>query len=144
MIQAFGNLVFTFLASWLWYQTRRTCRQRGVPTPYPKTKKFKLFVSAIIISDIAIIVRAVYRVVELAQGWNGYLITTEPWFYVFDTALMIICMGIWVVGHPGISLGPTLAPSRLREKWSPTDTPAEETVIGPQTPQESNSGKRNV
>ena len=60
--------------------------------------------------------RAVYRVIELAQGWDGYLITTEPWFYGFDTALMIICMAVWVVGHPGITLGPELARSNLRER----------------------------
>lgn len=85
-------------------------------TPYPKTKKFKIFVAAIIISDAAIILRAIYRVIELAQGWRGYLIVTEAWFYVFDTALMIICIGVWVVGHPGVTLGGELAKSNLRAK----------------------------
>src|SRR5271163_4399904 len=111
-----GNLVFSFVAIMLWYRTRKNSRAQGIPTPYPKTKKFKLFVAAIIISDIAIILRAIYRVVELAQGWRGYLITTEGWFYGFDTSLMIICMGIWVIGHPGITLGPELARSDLLEK----------------------------
>ena len=125
MVQAFGNLVFSSVAIWLWYRTRRNSRAQGVPTPYPKTKKFQIFVAAIIISDLAIIFRAVYRVVELAQGWNGYLITTEPWFYGFDTALMMICLGVWVVGHPGITLGKKLAGSRLRQKWTPPETPPE-------------------
>jgi len=131
VIQAFGNLVFSSVATWLWYRTRRNSRAQGVPTPYPKTRKFQLFVAAIIISDMAIIIRAIYRVVELAQGWNGYLITTEPWFYGFDTALMIICMGIWVVGHPGITLGAKLARSRLREKLTPPDTPPREGLSTP-------------
>ena len=84
-----------------------------------------MFVAAIIISDIAIILRAIYRVIELAQGWRGYLITTEPWFYGFDTALMIICMGVWVIGHPGITLGRELAKSNLREKFT-SETPSME------------------
>jgi hypothetical protein len=117
------------VAVWLWYRTKKNCLAKGIPTPYPKTPKFTLFVAAIIISDIAIVVRGIYRVVELAQGWSGYLITTEGWFYGFDTALMIICMGIWVVGHPGITLGPQLARSRLREKWSSPETPVEEEPI---------------
>jgi len=100
----------------LWYRTRRNCRVKGIPTPFPKTGKFKLFVSAIIISDASIITRSMYRVVELAQGWSGYLITTEPWFYGFDTALMIMCLFIWVVGHPGITPGKELARSNLRGK----------------------------
>jgi RTA1 like protein len=63
-----------------------------------------MFASAIIISDIAILIRAVYRVIELAQGWRGHLITTEWYFYVFDSTPMIICMLIWVIGHPGLTL----------------------------------------
>ena len=56
------------------------------------------------ISDAVIITRAVYRVIELAQGWRGHLITTEYYFYVLDTAPMIICMGVWIAGHPGLTL----------------------------------------
>lgn len=112
----------------LWYRTRRNCRAQGLPTPYPKTRGFKLFVAAIIISDVALILRAIYRVVELAQGWRGYLITTEPWFYGFDTALMIVCMGVWAIGHPGLTLGKDLARSNLRNKEfaEGVETPVEE------------------
>lgn len=44
------------------------------------------------------------------------MITTEAWFYGFDTALMIICMGVWVVGHPGVTLGRELGGSHLLRK----------------------------
>lgn len=89
----------------LWYRTHRSSLENKTPTRFPKTQGFQLFIAAIIISDVAIVLRAIYRVIELAQGWNGYLVTTEPWFYVFDTSLMIICMGIWIFGHPGVTLG---------------------------------------
>ena len=78
-------------------------------SPFPSTRAFKLFVFAIAVSDAMIILRAVYRVIELAQGWRGYLITHEVYFYCLDTAPMIICMGIWVLGHPGITLGKEMA-----------------------------------
>jgi hypothetical protein len=100
----------------LYRRTVRNSRTQGIPTPFPKTRKFKVFVGAIIISDISLIIRGIYRVVELAQGWNGYLIRNEPWFYGFDTALMIICMAVWIIGHPGITLGRESARSNLRSK----------------------------
>lgn len=120
--------MFSCVALMLWHRTRTNCRAQGIPTPYPKTRGFKIFVAAIIISDIALILRAIYRVIELAQGWRGYLITTEPWFYGFDTALMIVVMAVWVVGHPGITLGKELARSNLRDKKysEGVETPVEE------------------
>ena len=109
MIQLVGNVLFTIAATMLWHRTRRNCRKLGIQTPFPKTDKFKIFVAAIIISDAMIVIRGVYRVCELAQGWRGYLITHEPWFYGFDTAPMIICMAVWVIGQPGFTLGRELA-----------------------------------
>ena len=80
------------------------------------------------ISDAMLVLRAIYRVIELAQGWRGYLITTEPWFYGFDTAPMLICIGIWVIGHPGITLGRKLATSNLRELRKDTGTETPESI----------------
>jgi hypothetical protein len=98
----------------LWYRTTRNSRAKRVPTPFPKTHGFRLYVAAIIVSDAAIIMRAVYRVIELAQGWRGHLITTEAYFYCLDTAPMIVCMAVWIIGHPGITLGKQFANPSLK------------------------------
>jgi hypothetical protein len=119
-----GNLIFSATAFALWFRTRRNSRAQGIRTPFPKTKKFKLFVFAIIVSDALIIVRAVYRVIELAQGWRGHLITTEYYFYCLDTAPMILCMAVWILGHPGLTLGKELANPSLRTKKKPMDQDA--------------------
>lgn len=37
-----------------------------------------------------ILIRNFYRAVELSQGWDGHLITNEPYFDVLDAALMAI------------------------------------------------------
>jgi len=92
VLQCFGNMIFTLVAYLLYRRTRLNSFSKDLPTPFPKTAKFKVFVATIIISDAAIIIRAIYRVVELAQGWRGYLLTTEPWFYGFDTLPMVLCM----------------------------------------------------
>ncbi|OJJ99604.1 hypothetical protein ASPACDRAFT_52302 [Aspergillus aculeatus ATCC 16872] len=47
-----------------------------------------------------ILVRCLYRVIEYAQGSTGSLQSHEAYAYVFDTALMLIMMGIFVVYHP--------------------------------------------
>ena len=106
--------MFTAAALILWYRTSRNCRAKGVATPFPKTRKFKLYVTAIVISDATIIMRAIYRVIELAQGWRGHLITTEPYFYCLDTAPMIVCMAVWIIGHPGVTLGKEFANPNLK------------------------------
>ena len=126
VIQGVGNLFFSAAAILLWQRTRINSRRLGISTPFPKTFKFKLFVLAIVVSDIAIIVRAIYRVIELAQGWRGHLITTEPFFYGFDTAPMILCMAVWVIGHPGITLGKYAKPhGNKAESTDGTETPVE-------------------
>ena len=89
----------------LWRRTVRNSRAQGMPTPFPKTKEFKRFVAALVISDAAMLIRGIYRVIELGQGWRGYLHTTEPWLYGFDSAMMFICMGVWILAHPGITMG---------------------------------------
>ena len=113
-MQTFGNIVFSFTALFLWYRTRRASLATGRPTPFPKTPRFKIFVIAIVVSDLTIIIRSIYRVIEFSLGWTGYLNRHEPYFYVFDTSLMIICLFIWLIGHPGLTLGTKLGRSNLR------------------------------
>lgn len=37
---------------------------------------------------------------ELSQGWEGYLITHEPYFCVLDGALMVLSVVVFNVVHP--------------------------------------------
>ncbi|KAJ5853571.1 hypothetical protein N7534_006114 [Penicillium rubens] len=48
-----------------------------------------------------ILIRSIFRVVEYAAGNDGYPLTHEWMLYVFDSALMIICMVIWGMWYPG-------------------------------------------
>ncbi|KAI3071472.1 hypothetical protein CBS147343_5540 [Aspergillus niger] len=48
-----------------------------------------------------ILVRSIYRVVEYAMGYNGYLLTNEWPLYVFDSVLMWLVMAIWATRYPG-------------------------------------------
>ena len=47
-----------------------------------------------------IMVRNVVRVVEYAQGYDGYLLDHEFVLYVFDALLMLVVMAVLNVWHP--------------------------------------------
>ena len=47
-----------------------------------------------------IMVRNIIRVIEYAQGNNGYLLDHEAFLYVFDAVLMLLVMVILNVWHP--------------------------------------------
>ncbi|KAL5529008.1 hypothetical protein ACEPAG_4982 [Sanghuangporus baumii] len=52
-------------------------------------------------SSVFIIIRCAYRVVELAQGNNGYLLTHEIFFYMLDTIPLFFATAIYVFFWPG-------------------------------------------
>ncbi|KAL8735525.1 MAG: hypothetical protein Q9166_000693 [cf. Caloplaca sp. 2 TL-2023] len=64
------------------------------------TKRLRILVAATTISTLALIVRGIYRSIELIQGWRGYLITTERYFIGLDGALMVIAVAVFVVANP--------------------------------------------
>ncbi|KAI9848235.1 MAG: hypothetical protein M1838_000624 [Thelocarpon superellum] len=63
--------------------------------------KLKVLLVACCFSVTAIYIRSIYRTIELAQGWSGYLITHESYFIGLDGAMMIFAVTIFNVVHPG-------------------------------------------
>lgn len=66
------------------------------------TKGMKHVFVALIVSAVMIYVRSVYRTIELAQGWHGYLISHEGYFIGLDAAIMVIAVGIFVPIDPAV------------------------------------------
>ena len=66
---------------------------------YPKSLAW-----ATTFSTFCIIVRNLYRAIELSQGRNGYLITHEIYFAVLDGALMARAVGVFNVFFPAMHL----------------------------------------
>ena len=56
---------------------------------------------AMVLSVVVIYIRSIYRTIELAQGWDGYLITHESYFIGLDGVMMVIAVGIFNLCHPG-------------------------------------------
>ncbi|KAJ5591562.1 RTA1-domain-containing protein [Penicillium hispanicum] len=54
-----------------------------------------------VLSVVCIYIRSIYRTIELAQGWTGYLITHESYFIGLDGVMMVIAVGVFNICHPG-------------------------------------------
>lgn len=50
--------------------------------------------------SLLILVRSVFRLIEYAQGNDGYLISHELFLYVFDALLMLLTTVLFAVTHP--------------------------------------------
>lgn len=55
---------------------------------------------ALYIASILILIRSIVRVVEYLQGYDGYLMKTEVFIYVFDALLMFVTMLVLQYAHP--------------------------------------------
>lgn len=72
---------------------------------------------------VLIVIRNIYRCVELAQGWSGFLITRENYFIVFDGMLMVMFALLlnavhpaWYINVPGSGLEGSPASSMEQAK----------------------------
>ncbi|KAJ7929961.1 RTA1-like protein [Mycena leptocephala] len=66
---------------------------------------WRTLVGAMTLSFVGILIRSVYRVAELSQGYDGYLATTERFFYGLDTLPLFIAISTYVVFWPGKFIG---------------------------------------
>ncbi|KAG8700394.1 hypothetical protein FRC08_004729 [Ceratobasidium sp. 394] len=53
------------------------------------------------IASVFILVRSIYRTIELTDGWTGTIISTEKWFNWFDGGAIVVAMVAFNVFHPG-------------------------------------------
>lgn len=50
--------------------------------------------------SLLIFIRSLFRLIEYAQGNDGYLVTHEAYMYIFDGVLMLLTMGVFAWVHP--------------------------------------------
>ena len=65
------------------------------------TMREMILIGATVVSCLLIYIRSIYRTIELLQGWNGYLISHEPYFIGLDAATMFVAVAVFNVVHPG-------------------------------------------
>jgi hypothetical protein len=79
-------------------------RMRRVPTTIVLTHpeiRWQRYLSTLYLVSAMIVVRSLFRLVEYAQGYDGYLQSKEVFLYVFDSVPMLVVM-VWMNWqHPG-------------------------------------------
>ncbi|RXW21356.1 hypothetical protein EST38_g4506 [Candolleomyces aberdarensis] len=65
------------------------------------TGKLKIMLLALALSTACLFIRAVYRTIELADGWTGRIIGTEVYFNVLDGAMVVLAIYTLNIIHPG-------------------------------------------
>ncbi|RDB18400.1 Uncharacterized protein C17G6.02c [Hypsizygus marmoreus] len=70
----------------------------------PMTPKLKTMFIALAFSTVCLFIRAVYRTIELTDGWSGRIISTEIYFNVLDGAMIVLAIYTMNFVHPGIFL----------------------------------------
>ncbi|KAL8643994.1 MAG: hypothetical protein Q9226_007991 [Calogaya cf. arnoldii] len=65
------------------------------------SRTLSLLCGATTISVACILVRSIYRTIELLQGWRGYLITRERYFIALDGAMILVALLVYNLLNPG-------------------------------------------
>ncbi|KAF8917340.1 RTA1 like protein-domain-containing protein [Mucidula mucida] len=72
---------------------------------YKLSTDMRVMLVALFFSTACLYIRAVYRTIELASGWNGAIIETEIWFNIFDGAMIVLAFYTMNFAHPSRLLG---------------------------------------
>lgn len=72
----------------------------------PWLRRAQYLLMGVAFATLMIYIRGIYRSIELAQGWDGSIITNENYFVWLDGFPMVLCMAALAVAHPGFLLPP--------------------------------------
>lgn len=81
------------------YRTRKLPPELQIDSVYQKL--WRKFLYVIYLSSFLVLIRQIYRVIEFAQGFTGYLAVHEVYFYIFDTIPIFVSGAIYTIFFPG-------------------------------------------
>ncbi|KAI0353300.1 RTA1-domain-containing protein [Trametes cingulata] len=105
-------------------------RKDGVmPKSYAFDRGVKLMIVGLAFDGVFILIRSIYRTIELTDGWSGRIIQTQVYFNVLDGAMIVLAMFTLNFFHPAFLLGKA-------ERWNAKD-PSEADSENPGYPKNS-------
>ncbi|KIM85171.1 hypothetical protein PILCRDRAFT_817160 [Piloderma croceum F 1598] len=66
--------------------------------------QMKIMIIGVTFNTTCLFIRAVYRTIELADGWTGRIISTQLYFNVLDGAMITLAIYTLNFVHPGVFL----------------------------------------
>jgi len=64
-------------------------------------RNMRFMIIALMFDTTCLFIRAVYRTLELADGWTGTIITTQWYFNAFDAGMITLAIYTLNLAHPG-------------------------------------------
>lgn len=99
-----GGLVVQIIIFGLFIVTasifHRRMRARPTNAVLAHQLKWRLYLTVLYVVSLLIMVRSVFRLIEYAQGNDGYLMSHEIFLYLFDSLLMFAAMALMAWYHP--------------------------------------------
>ncbi|KAF8164613.1 RTA1 like protein-domain-containing protein, partial [Mycena galopus ATCC 62051] len=99
VIVLFSTLALDFTQRYVRDKPVHRSRKRGV-----LSLKIKIMLAALAFSTTTLFIRSVYRIIELASGWNGRIIHTQMYFNVLDGSMVVLAIYTLNFAHPGVLL----------------------------------------
>ncbi|KAI9833950.1 MAG: hypothetical protein M1819_003459 [Sarea resinae] len=104
--QVFSLALFIILWGEFTWRVRRSASETDQQfTHLTSSPKFKAFKCALALATVTILIRSIFRVAELAGGFDGKVANNEPAFMVLEGPMIIIAAVALTVFHPGFSFG---------------------------------------
>ena len=92
-VQLFGYLIYMILLLTFCRAVRKD--------PPPGIDRFWPLLIATFFSSLCIILRSIYRLVEMGMGWTGKIATTEWFLFAFDSSFVLVACVILNIWNPG-------------------------------------------
>ncbi|KAJ7129478.1 RTA1-like protein [Mycena epipterygia] len=128
VLQLFSFLVFTCIFFVFIHRVRTQEPETWAMDGSQKWHQhWRTLAGAMVFSFLGIVIRSVYRVAELSQGFDGHLATTEPFFYGLDTLPLFIAIATYVVCWPGRYIGDGTPPAIKERSIDSVPTEQKET-----------------
>lgn len=103
-ITVYMALAVEFILRYMYDRPLRAAERTD--TGYALDRKMQLMMAGLALSSVCIYIRSVYRTIELAIGWTGYVIETQRYFDWLDGGMIVLAMFAVNIFHPGFLLGP--------------------------------------
>jgi len=79
--------------------------EENIRGAYMLDGNMKTLIWSMTFGTVLLYIRSIYRVVELTDGWDGKIITTEIYFVILDGVMIIGAIWCMNIFHPGRLLG---------------------------------------
>lgn len=103
--QVFTLVIFIILCAEYAWRVMQRVKSGGQLDPVHaklrQSKRFRGFLAALAISTICILIRSIFRVVEMAEGWSGALMANQTLFFVLEGVMVAVAVIILNLFHPG-------------------------------------------